>query len=114
MREMAIEPSVEAERRRLWELAAHDIERVPDMTRRLIGRSYSPGGCYFFWAADESKADPLAVRAVAEVVSEMEPDWVQAVEDARKLADSPDVLAAWCELPIEAVLAVLGDWRTRL
>lgn len=54
------------------------------------------------------------MRALSEVIEELEPEWVRAVEEARALADKPAVLAAWCDLPIEAVLAVVGDWRTRL
>ena len=114
LRAMAVDTQ-HPERRRLWELVAHGLEHVPHTTRLLIGRT-APGtaGFYFFAAAEERDAEPLAVRAVAEVIAEMEPEWVQAVEDARGLADSPDVLAAWCELPIEAVLAIIGNWRTRL
>lgn len=108
----------EPERRRMWELVAHGLERVPYTTRRLIGRTHAPGGLYFFAACDERRpdrgADPLAVRALCEVIEELEPGWVGAVEEARALADSPAVIAAWCALPIEAVLAILGDWRSRL
>ncbi len=118
VRAMAIDPDVEPERRRLWELVAHGIERVPATTRLLIGNTHPPGGFYFFAAVDEGRpdagADPLAVRAVFEVLEEMEPGWVRAVKDARRLAESPEVMAAWSEVPIEAVLAVLGNWRTRL
>lgn len=114
VRAMAIDPEAGPERRRLWELVAHGMERVPSTTRWLIGNTHPPGGFYFFGAAKERDADPLAVRAAAEVIAEMEPDWVRDVEDARRLADSPEVLAAWCGLPIEAVLAIVGNWRTRL
>ncbi len=114
LRAMAVDVQ-DADRRRLWELVAHGIERVPYATRLLIGRRYKETrGFYFFGATKERDADPLAVRAVAEVIAEMEPDWVRAVDDARSLADAPEVIAAWCEVPIEAVLAVIGNWRTRL
>lgn len=109
LRTMTVEDVWLPERRRLWELVAHGIERVPGTTRRLIGRAYSTVGFCFFAAAKECAADPLAVRAVFEVLEELEPDWVRAVEDARRLADSPEVLAAWCGLPIEAVLAILEN-----
>ena len=39
---------------------------------------------------------------------------MRAVEDVRALADLPEVLAAWSEAPMEAVLAIIGNWRTRL
>lgn len=103
------------ERRRLWELVAHGLERVPQATRRLLGHTYPDRtGFCFFAAGIHFDADALAVRAVSEVLEEMEPDWVSAVEDARRLADKPEVMAAWSGVPAEAVLAVLGDWRTRL
>ena len=117
LRAMAIDAH-EPERRRLWELVAHGLEHVPYTTRRLIGRSYKSGGFYFFAASDERRpdrgADPLAVRALSEVIEELKPGWVRAVEEARTFADKPAVIAAWCALPIEAVLAILEDWRTRL
>lgn len=117
LRAMAVDVQ-DPDRRRLWELVAHGLEHVPGTTRHLIGRAGEPGGFYFFAAVDKRRpdagADPLAVRATFEVIEELEPDWVLAVEGARGLADTPAVLAAWCGLPIEAVLAVLGDWRTRL
>jgi hypothetical protein len=106
------------EQRRLWELVAHGLEHVPDTTRRLIGNAHPPGGFYFFGATDQRRpdagADPLVVRAIFEVIEERELQRVRAVDEARGLADSPRVIPAWCELPIEAVLAVLGDWCTRL
>jgi hypothetical protein len=119
LRAMAIEPGLEPGRRRLWELVAHGMERVPEFSRRLLGTiAPQTTGYYFFGPEDERRpdlgADPLAVRAAAEVIEEMEPAWGAAVEDARRLADSPRVIAAWSGVPIEAVLAVLGDWRTRL
>lgn len=114
LRAMAIDPNVDPERRRLWELVAHGIERVPSATCRLLGNTHPPGGFYFFGAAKARDADPLAVRALTEVIAEMEPDWVRDVEDARALADLPEVLAAWSEVPMEAVLAIIGNWRTRL
>ncbi len=115
LRAMAIDPDVEPERRRLWELVAHGIERVPATTRPLIGNTHpTTSGFYFFAATKARGADSLAVRAVSEVLEELEPGWVRAVKDARRLADSPEVIAAWSEVPIEAVLAVLGNWRTRL
>lgn len=115
LRAMAIDPEVESERRRLWELVAHGMEYVPSTMRRLIGHTHpNTTGFYFFGPHKTGGCEPLAVNAVAKVIGERESEWVAAVEDARGIADDPRVLAAWAEVPIEAVLAILEDWRTRL
>jgi len=46
----------------------------------------------------------LTVRAVASVVGEMEPGWAADVEEARRYADDLRVVAAWCEIPLQAVM----------
>ena len=43
VRAIAIDPDVEPERQRLWELVAHGIEHVPSTTRLLIGNTDCPG-----------------------------------------------------------------------
>lgn len=114
LRAMAVQPGIDAERRRLWELVARGLEYVPREAQRLAGPAYKTGGFVFLRPRRAADANVLAVRAVSKVLEELEPGWIAAVEDARRLADSPAVLAAWCEVPIEAVLAITGDWRTRL
>ena len=115
IRAMAIDPEVESERRRLWELVAHGMEHVPWMTRRLIGNTTpETTGFYFFGPGECRGGDPLAVNAAAKVIADLEPEWVSAIADARLVADDPRVIAAWSEVPIEAVQAVLGNWRARL
>ena len=112
---MAIDPNVEPERRRLWELVAHGMEHVPYTTRVLLGNTHPDStGFYFFAPHRTDGGEPLAVNAVAKVIAELEPGWVSAIEDARLVADDPRVIAAWSEVPIEAVLAVLENWRVRL
>lgn len=112
---MAVQPYLETERRCLWELVAHGMQHMPSTTRRLIGCTHpESAGFFFFGANKERNADPLAVRAASTVLEEMEPSWIRAVDEARALADSPQVLAAWSELPVEVVLAATGNWRTRL
>ena len=45
------------------------------------------------------------MRAVSEVLREMEAGWVSAVERARGSTDDPDDAAFWSKVPIEAALA---------
>ena len=115
VRAMAIDPDAGPERRRLWELVAHGIERVHQTTRRLISRTDPHlDGFFFFGATSDRDADPLAVNAAAKVIAELEPEWVSAIEGARLVADDLRVISAWSEVPIEAVQAVLKNWRVRL
>lgn len=115
VRAMAIVPEVEPERRRMWELVAQGMERVPWTTRQLIGTTTpETTGFYFFGPGSGRGADPLAVNAIAKVIAELEPEWILDIVDARLVADDPRIIAAWSGVPIEVVLAVLGDWRTRL
>lgn len=119
-RGMAVDPQIEPERRRVWEMVAAGMECVPRPARRRLG--YSPAqlkGFIFFGPEGPHKvyrpgASRLAARSISEVIEEMEPSWAAAVEQARYVGDDPAVLAAWSEIPIEAVLAVLEDWQTRL
>jgi hypothetical protein len=115
LRAMAIDPDVEPERRRLWELVAHGMECVPSTTRRLIGTTTpETTGFYFFAPCPKRGPEPLAVNAAAKVIAELEPEWVLDIVDARLVADDERVIAAWSGVPIEAVMAVLGNWRARL
>lgn len=38
----------------------------------------------------------------------MEPAWIEAVKDACRVSNNTRVIAAWCELPVQVVLAVLA------
>ena len=107
IRAMCIQIGVPPERVRLYELVAHGLEHVPRRTRRLTGHALR-GGFVFLRPRDAREPDALAVRATSEVLEELEPEWIAAVEDARRFADSPEVITAWCGVPVEAVLAVLG------
>lgn len=113
IRAMAVVPQIEPARRRLWELVAHGMEYVPERVRRVLCNPGPPADGLFFFGlggpeiVERPGADPLAIRAASEVIAAMEPAWVEAVEEARRMSDYPRVMAAWCELPLEAVLAVL-------
>lgn len=115
VRVMAIDPEADPERRRLWELVAYGMRHVPQTTRRLIGNAHpDTTGFYFFGPHKSRGGAPLAVNAAAKVIVDLEPEWVSAIAAARLVADDPRVIAAWSEVPIEAVLAALENWRARL
>lgn len=62
----------------------------------------------FMYRADRPEdVPPHTVRAIRCVIREEEPGWVEAVAEARRYADDLRVMAAWCEIPIQAVLASL-------
>lgn len=110
-RGMAIQADIPPVRARLYELAAHGLACVPRSTQRLLAREYTPGrgNFVFFVPRSSAEASPLLVRAVGEVLREMEPGWISAVEGVRGSTDGPDDMAFWSKVPIEAVLAVTGD-----
>lgn len=117
-RALAIDPQIAPERRRVWEMVAHGMQHVPEEARRLCGTSGPKGTGFIFFGPEGPEiverpgADPLAVRAIVEVIEELAPDWVEAVEQARFVADAPEVIAAWSEVPIEAVFAVTRGSET--
>jgi len=115
-RGMAIQAGIPPVRARLYELAAHGLACVPQSTQRLLAREYTPGrgDFVFFVPRSSAEASPLLVRAVGEVLREMEPGWISAVQEVRGSTDGPDDIAFWSKVPIEAVLAVAGDRHDRL
>ena len=62
---------------------------------------------FMYRAGRPEDVPPTAVRAIGCVIEEMEPSWIEAVEEARRYADDPRVMVAWCELPLQAVMAAL-------
>ena len=111
---MAIQEGIPDTRVRLYELAAHGLGHIPMSEQLRLAKPYEDTDFMLFVPRNYSEANALIVRAVSEVFQEMEPGWVSAVEKARESTDDPDSIAFWSKVPIEAVLAVLGNWRTRL
>ena len=63
--------------------------------------------------SDPVRVPAAILLAIRSVVEEMEPGWVAVVDGARRYADDPRVLAAWCEMPVQAVMACLEILRER-
>lgn len=103
-----------ATRVRLYELAAHGLQRIPFSRQLRLARLYKDTHFLLHIPRNQLEANALLVAAVAGVLDGMEPGWVAAVEGARGSRDDPDAVAFWSRVPIEAVLAVIGDRRTRL
>jgi len=94
---LAVEPGLDADRQRLWELVAHGFTLAgePD---RFICLAHRPGN-----AAD---VKPEVLGALRLVLWAVEPEWAAAVMDARRVADCPRVVAAFAGVPFEVALAL--------
>lgn len=104
---MGTQPDLSPVRRRAREVEAHGYyRRSHGFLRRLFAgrrQSFSDGLGLFGETAHWSPP-AYSVAAVAAVVAEMEPEWVVAVAEARRFADDLRLVAAWCELPLAAVM----------
>ncbi len=94
---LVVEPDLDAERRRLWELVAHGFTLAgePD---RFFCLGHRPGN-----AGD---VQPEVLAALRLVLWAVEPEWAEAVRDARRVADCPRVVAAFAGVPFEVALAL--------
>lgn len=116
LRAMVVQEGIPSLRTRLYEVAARGLEYVPQATQRLLAREHNVGSGDFIFCVPRSslEANALLVRAVSEVLEDMEPGWISALEKARgSTGGDPDAMAFWSKVPIEAVLAV-RERRTRL
>ena len=95
---MAVQAGLSHTRRRARELEGHGYYLKPPLWGRKL--------C--FAASVEEHVDYGTVRALQRVVEDMEPSWVSAVKDACRIANDPRVIAAWCELPLQIVVAALA------
>lgn len=98
---LVVQPGLPEEARRAREMEAQGY--------RTGALSLPCGRGRFFMYAYEaaSEVPPETVAAIRSVIAEMEPSWVAAVAEARRYADCPRVMAAWCEIPLQAVIACL-------
>lgn len=104
---MAVQPWLSPIERRARELEAHGYyRRSGAFLRKLFaGRRQSYGmGIFLFGRMPDWEPPAYTVAAIGSVVEEMEPGWVESVREARRFADDLRVVAAWCELPLQAVL----------
>ena len=98
--------------RRARELEAHGYFRwLPRPVREGLSKSLreNPDRGFFFYRYEAPHEVHVGTLwAIRSVIEEMEPSWVEAVSEARRYADDPRVMAAWCGLPLQAVMAALG------
>lgn len=118
---MCLQPYLTDTERRAREVEAHGYyRRSHAFLHRVFGgrrQSDDKGEGVFLFSPTSGWSPPAySVAAIAAVVEEMEPKWVAAVAEARRDADDLRVVAAWCELPLHAVMgcaralgAAIGD-----
>jgi hypothetical protein len=114
---LAVQPHLSAADKRARELEAHGYYLwTPRLLRGFFGpvRGKMAEDRFFMYRAEAPDDVPApTIRAVRCVIEEMEPPWVEAVAEARHYADDARVIAAWCEIPVQAVLAALDVLRRR-
>lgn len=96
---MAIQSGLSHADRRAREMEGHGYYLRPPLRGRKC--------C--FSSASEEQVDYGTIRALRRVVGKMEPSWVQSVTEACSISNNSRVIAAWCELPLQAVVAILAD-----
>lgn len=100
---MAIQKGLSHIQRRARELEGYGYYRRPPMWGRKL--------C--FAAKSEEQVDYGTVRAIRRVIGDMEPSWVEDVKDACRMFNDTRLIADWCELPVQAVLAILSLLEAR-
>lgn len=106
---MGVQPDLSPVRRRAREIEAHGYyRRSHAFLWGVFGgkkQSSEDGkGIFLFREARSWYPPAYTIAAIAAVVEEMEPAWVEAVREARRFADDLWLVAAWCELPLVAVM----------
>ena len=91
---LGVQPWLSPERRRLWEMVAHGF---------ALGASTEPHH-YLFAPCEGWEVAPEILRALRLVAWAMEPRWWELAQ-RRRVSDNPRVIAAWCGVPLEVVLA---------
>lgn len=100
---MAIQPHLSNAWKRARVLEAHGYYRRPPRAGRKA--------CFANFSPEE--IDPISVRAVRSEVDRMQPEWVEEVRDATRLFNRADLIAGWCELPPQVVVAILENMKAR-
>lgn len=68
----------------------------------------------FMYRARQPEEVPRhTIRAIRCVIEDMEPGWMARIAEARRYADDACVIAAWCELPLQIVMASLENLAVR-
>lgn len=104
---MAIQKGLRCSSKRAREIEAHGHYRRPP----LSGRKF----CYACGSIEE--VDLVSVNAVRRTVDDMEPAWVEAVKDAARMFNTPDLIKGWLEddwgLDLQVIVAILMNLDAR-
>lgn len=106
---MAIQPHLDDVQWRAREIEAHGYFRwIPRTERKRMAKSVKDGGGFMLFKHETPESvTPGAAYAIGSVIERMEPEWVKDVADAKRLADDARLIAAWVELPLQAVMGAL-------
>jgi len=117
---MAIQPDLDPAVKRAWELVGHWLhEYATDRQKsrlfvRMSAREDDDRRNVLMWKVGELKdIRPWVRRALREVVDDLEPGWVKAVEEASRAADTAYLASAYSGVPLAAVVAIRDNLRTR-
>lgn len=104
---MAIRRDLRRSSKRAREVEAHGHYKRPPLSGRKL--------CYACGSLEE--VDLVSVNAVRRTVDEMEPAWVEAVKDATRMFNTPDLIKGWLEdewgLDLQVVVAILMNLEAR-
>ena len=108
---LALRPGLPEEVRRARELEARGYylwtpRLLKGYTGPVVGKM-AENRAFMYRAERPEDVSLVAVRAIGCVIEDLEPGWGAAVAEARRYAHEPRVLAAWCEIPLQAVMAAL-------
>ena len=100
---MAIQKGLPDTLRRARELEARGYWLRPPRQRRKF--CLKPGHPHDY--------DEQAINAIRCVIDELQPSWVSEVKEAARMSGDPRWIAAWCELSLHAVVAILLNLEGR-
>ena len=100
---MAVRTDMDPADRECLEVEAHGYTRRP------------PKGCekFCFTPRHPYDFDPNAIAAIRCVVEDIRPEWTEEVKDAARISNEPRWIAAWCELSVNVVVAILMNLGAR-
>lgn len=101
---VAIQPDLPpfAKRGRIVEAEAYHKRKPP-----VGGRKFCMS------CEDVAQLDRGAVNALRSIIDDHKPGWVYEVKDASRISNDPRVIAAWCELSLQVVVAILENLQAR-
>lgn len=101
---MAVDPEAPERAKQAFEAEARAYHTV---------RPPKGGRKFMLEAYDVCDLDPNAVLAIRSVLDDLQPGWVEEVRDACRIANHPRVIAAWCDLSVAVVMAILMNLAAR-